>query len=198
MSLNIQAPIKIVYKNPKEFDKLVSSKGMKEVGTFPHYSFCNKVTSITPMYSQYANTCSILDINDTMVHLAPEQRTHNLLEKIADLIKKEKDEKGVANAFIIGGKVNDNKSFGLFCEIGNVLEKEGADFSMLCGKNDTPKGALDSLCKNGDTFVFTQEYNPELETLVKNEKNPTSERLQSILEKFYNIMEISPNHIIEK
>ena len=49
-----------------------------------------------------------------------------------------------------------------------------------------------------DTFVFTQEYNPELETLVKNEKNPTSERLQSILEKFYNIMEISPNHIIEK
>ena len=83
MSLNIQAPIKIVYKNPKEFDKLVSSKGMKEVGTFPHYSFGNKVTSTTPMYSQYANTCSILDINDTMVHLAPEQRTHNLLEKIA-------------------------------------------------------------------------------------------------------------------
>ena len=198
MSLNMYTPIKIIYKNPKEFEKLVSSKGMKEVGTFPYYSFCNKVTSTTPMYSQRANTCSILDINDTMVHLAPEQRTHNLLEKIADLIKKEKNEKGVANAFIIGGKVNDNKSFGLFCEIGNVLEKEGADFSMLCGKNDTPKGALDSLCKNGDTFVFTQEHNPELETLVKNEKNPTSERLQSIFENFYNIMEISPNHIIEK
>lgn len=198
MALNIQNPIRIIYKNPREFEKLINNKKMKEVGTFPHYSFANKVTSSSPMYSQYANTCSILDINDTMVHLAPEQRTHNLLEKIADLVKKEKDEKGVANAFIIGGKVNDNQSFGLFCEIGNVLEKEGADFSMLCGKGDKPKGALDSLCKNGDTFVFTQEYNPELETLVKNEKNPTKERLQSIFEKFYNIMEISPNHVLEK
>lgn len=196
--LNIHAPIKIVYKTPKEFEKLISAKNMKEVGVFPHYSFSDRVTSSSPKFSQYANTCSILDVNDTMVHLAPEQRTHNLLEKIADLIKKEKDEKGVADAFIIGGKVNDNKSFGLFCEIGNVLEKEGADFSMLCGKGDTPKGALDSLCKNGDTFVFTQEYNPELENLVKNEKNPTSERLQTIFEKFYNIIEISPKHIIEK
>lgn len=56
-----------------------------------------------------------------------------------------------------------------------------------------PKG-LDGLAKDGDTFILTQEYNPELEKLVKENKSPTSEMLQQIFERFYDYIEISPNH----
>ena len=151
MSVNFNGVAKIKYQNPKEFRNTIKKLQAQEVCPFPKYCFHNKVTSSKPMYSQYANTCSILDINDTMVHLAPEFRTHNLMDKIADLVKKEKAEKGDVTAFIIGGKSL------------NILDKEGTDFSMICGKQDKPRHALDSLCKDGDTFIFTQEHSPKLE-----------------------------------
>ena len=198
MTINFTGFAKIKYQSPKEFEQTMKALKAKEVCPCPKYSFHNKVTSNKPMYSQYANTCSILDINDTMVHLAPELRTGNLMQKISDLIKKEKAEKGDVTAFIIGGKSQDKGSFNLFNDIANVLDKEGVDFSMLCGKQDKPKNALDSLCKSGDTFIFTQEYNPQLEQLVKENKSITGDGLQKIFELFYDFVEISPKHEIIK
>lgn len=198
MSVNFTGSAKILYQTPKEFEALINSKKMKEVGAWPNYAFSNRVTSKGPMYSQYANTCSILDINNTMVHLAPEFRERNLLGKIADLIRKKKDETGDVTAFIIGGRTNDKASFNLFNDIGNVLEKEGADFSMICGKGDKPKFALDSLCKDGDTFIFTQINNPEFTKNIKNNNNLTPDGLQKVFERFYEFIEISPKHQIIK
>lgn len=198
MSINFTGSAKIKYVSPKDFEKLITSKKMKEVGAFPHYTFNDKVKSKGPMYSQYANTCSILDINDTMVHLAPEYRTHNLIDKITDLVKKEKAEKGDVTAFIIGGKSQDKGSFNLFNDIANILDREGTDFSMICGKQEKPKHALDSLCKDGDTFIFTQEYSPKLEQFVKENKSLTGAGLKKVFELFYDFVEISPKHQIIK
>ena len=190
--------LEIIYRTPREFERFINSKKMKEVGNFPHYSFKDKVTSQQPMYSQYANTCTILNVNDTLVHLAPEQRGRNLLDELANLVKKEQAEKGYASGFMIGGQRNDEASYALSCDIATELDRHGVDFSMICGKINTPKHALDSLCKDGDRFIFTQEHNPELEKLVKEEKNPTSDRLQAIFQKFFDIIDISPNHILKK
>ena len=198
MSVNFNGVAKIKYQNPKEFRNTIKKLQAQEVCPFPKYCFHNKVTSSKPMYSQYANTCSILDINDTMVHLAPEFRTHNLMDKIADLVKKEKAEKGDVTAFIIGGKSQDKDSFNLFNDIVNILDKEGTDFSMICGKQDKPRHALDSLCKDGDIFIFTQEHSPKLEQFVKENKSLTGDGLQKVFELFYDFVEISPKHKIIK
>lgn len=198
MSINFNGVAKIKYQSPKEFENTIKKLQAQEVCPFPKYCFHNKVTSSKPMYSQYANTCSILNINDTMVHLAPELRTSNLMQKITDLIKKEKNEKGDVTAFILGGKTKDKNSFNLFNDIANVLDKEGADFSMICGKQEKPKQALDSLCKDGDTFIFTQEYSPKLEQYVKENKSLTGEGLQKVFELFYDFVEISPKYNIIK
>lgn len=192
--MNFNPISQIIYKTPKEFEKL-SSKAI-EVGTFPHYTFFNKVTSTYPKRSQYAKTCDILVVNDTMVHLAPELRGRNLVQDLSNFIRREKAEKDKVNAFVIGGRVDDKDSYTLFCDIGNTLEKEGADFSMICGKNENSKNGLDSLYHDGDKFVFTQEYNPTLEKEIKANKNPDSNFLQQIFEKFYDIIEISPKHKI--
>ena len=125
MSINFTGAAKIQYQTPKQFEKTIQNLRAKEVCPFPKYCFHNKVISDKPMFSQYANTCSILDINDTMVHIAPETRTHDLMQKITNLVKREKDEKGDVTAFIIGGQNNDTKSFDLFNDI-DVIKPEKA------------------------------------------------------------------------
>lgn len=198
MSVNFTGSAKILYKSPQAFEELVKSVNAREVGVFPNYSISNKVTASSPKYSQYANTCSILDVNDTMVHLAPEMRGRNFIQKLTDLVKKEKDERGDLTAMVIGGKVNRPESEGLFYEIGNLLDKEGADFSMIGLKNANSSKGLDSVCKNGDTFVFTQEYNPALEKVIKENKSLTPAGLKKVFERFYDYIEISPKHEIIK
>ena len=194
MAINFNGTAKILYQSPKQFDALIDSKKIKEVGTYPKYSINSISTSPYPKGSRYANTCSILSINDSMVHLAPEQRGCNFVQKLSDIIRREKAEKGDVIAFVMGGKSGDVDSENLFYDIGNLLEKFGADFSMIGLKGaKSPKG-LDGLAKDGDTFILTQEYNPELEKLVKENKSPTSEMLQQIFERFYDYIEISPNH----
>jgi len=200
MSVNFTGSAKIVYKSPKEFEQII--KGMKEVGAYPKYSFNDKVTSKLPMYSHSANTCSILAVNDTMVHLAPEPQFtgRDLFKKVSDFLKREKDEKGDITAILIGGKAKDSESWNLFTELGNLLEKYDADFTMLCGKNDKCKKGLDHLCKNGDTFIFTQEYNPHLEKAIKENTNLTSEGMENVLDNFYDVTWYMPKHefIIDK
>ena len=200
MSVNFTGSAKIVYTSPKAFEEMI--KGMKEVGPYPRYRFENKVTSTLPMYSQNANTCTILSVNDTMVHLAPEPEFtgRNLFQKISEFLKREKDEKGDLTAMLIGGKANDKGSWNLFSELGNLLEKYDADFTMLCGKNKRCDKGLDHLCKKGDTFIFTQEYNPILEKTIKENPNLTSDGMQNILDSFYDVTWYMPKHkfIIDK
>lgn len=196
MSINFNGKIKILYQTPKQFDALIDSKKITEVGVYPNYSIHNMVTSPYPKGSRYANTCSIVSINDSMVHLAPEQRGRDFVQKLVDFLKKEKAEKGDVTAFVMGGKSGDIESENLFYEIGNLLEKFNANFSMIGLKNSKSAKGLDALAKNGDTFVFTQEYNPELAKVVKENKSLTSEELQKIFERFYDYIEISPNHKI--
>ncbi len=196
MSVNFQGNMKIKYMDPKEFEKMISARKVKEVCAFPSWSIDRQATMSNPMYSQGANTCSILNINDTMVHIPPEGRPHNLLEKVTKLINRKKSESDEVNAFIIGGRTHDRDSFNLFNDIGNTLEKEGVDFSMLCGKHKEPRWGLDSLCKDGDTFVFTQKGNPELEKTVRENKDFSASKLEEIFQKFYDIIEISPKHDI--
>ena len=198
MYINFTGAARIQYQSPKQFEKTIQNLHAQEVCPFPKYCFHNKVTSDKPMFSQYANTCSILDINDTMVHLAPETRTHDLMQKITNLVKKEKDEKGDVTAFIIGGQNNDTKSFDLFNDIGNVLDKEGVDFSMICGKRDSARSGRDALLKNGDTFIFTQENNPQMSRFIEQNKSLTGDGLKKVFELFYDIVELAPNHKIVK
>lgn len=200
MVVNFTGSAKIIYKSPDEFNKMIS--GMKEVGACPHYRFADKVTSKLPMYSHSANTCSILAVNDTMVHLAPEPEFtgRNLFQKIGDFLKQEKDKNGDLTAVLIGGKNNDNGSWNLFTEIGNLLEKYGADFTMLCGKNEKCGKGLDALAKKGDTFIFTQEYNPELAKIIKEKPNLTSDEMENIMDSFYDVTWFMPKHkfVIDK
>src|SRR5574344_2328041 len=197
MSISFRGSANIKYTSPKEFDSMVNKSNMQEVGVYPKYRLRDSVTSAKPMFSKYANTCSIVSVNDTMLHLAPELRCYKFIDRFTDLVKKQKDEKGDVTAFVLGGRVNDKESFELFNDIGNVLEKEGADFSMICGKFDPknkPAMDLDALCQNKDTFTFTQENNRELENFVKENKSLTSDGFKKVFEKFYNFVEISPKH----
>ena len=120
------------------------------------------------------------------------------MKKITNLIKKEKDEKGDVTAFIIGGQNNDTKSFDLFNDIGNVLDKEGIDFSMICGKNEKSRKGRDALLKNGDTFIFTQENNPQMSNFIEENKSLTGDGLKKVFELFYDIVDFSPKHKIIK
>jgi len=199
MTINFKGTATISYKSPKEFDKIVNENNAKEVGIFPQYTYKHRVSSNDSMYTKNANTCSILQVNDTMLHLAPEIRSYRLMDDISDLVKSKFDKTGDVTAIIIGGQACDKESFNLFNDIGNVLEKEGADFSMLCGKNIHSKNGRDALCKlDKDTFIFTQEDSPNFEELVKQNKSLTPDGLKRVFEMFYSYVDISPKHKIIK
>ena len=198
MSLNFTGIANIKYLPPQKFNEMINTKKVKEVCAFPNWSIDRQATMKKPMYSQGANTCSILAIGDTMVHIPPETRPQNFIEKLVNLINKEKEKNDDLSAFIIGGRKNDNDSFNLFNDIGNVLEKENVDFSMLCGKGKEPRFGVDSLCKDGDTFIFTQNRNDNLEKEIRTNKDFSPSKLEEIFQKFYDIIEISPKHTIIK
>lgn len=169
--------------------------GAKEIGIPGKYGFADRVVSDLPMFTMDANTCSVLAVNDMMVHLAPEREEAYLVDKIADFLKEQKDKIGDLTAFLIGGKSRkiDGKSANLFMSIANQLEKFGADYSMICGK--TMDLFMDHLYKDKNKFVFTQQYNEGLAEFAAQEEM-TPDGFKDILKYYYDEVKISPKHEI--
>ena len=184
--------VNISYIPPKDFSKLLD-KTVREVGRPEMYHFEERVTGTFPMFSKDANTCSILSVNDTMMHLAPERDDPKLFDKLTDFLREQKDKYGSLSAVLLGGKAPDlfSSSTKLYTGIANVLEKEGADYSMICGKKLDL--FLDDLYKNGNSYKFTQKGNIGLEELTQG-KDLTPKQLKEILKYYYRDVKISVKH----
>ena len=194
MSTNFTGKARITYLPPDQFKMLANPRGFaRSVGRPYIYCFEEKVCSKQPMYSLDANTCSMLAVNDTLMHLAPEREDVRLFDKLSDFMKQQKDEYGDLTAVLIGGKAPNlyRPSTELYTGIANVLEREGADYSMICGKQLDL--FLDDLYKEGNTYTFTQKGNIGLEELLQ-EKDITPKRLKEILKYYYRDVKISKKH----
>ena len=195
MTINFTGKANISYLSPKKFNSLID-KTVIEVGRPERYWFEERRTSINPMFSKDANTCSMLIVNDTMMHLAPEREDFRLMDKLSDFMKEQKDKYGDLTALLIGGKAPklSKQSAELYSNIANVLEKEKADYSMICGK--TMDLFMDNVYKNGNHYTFTQQGNVGLEELVQ-EKDITPKKLKEILKYYYKDVKISKKHTLE-
>ena len=182
----------ISYVTPNDFSKLID-RTVKEVGRPERYHFEEKVTGNFPMFTKDANTCSILAVNDTLMHLAPERDDPRLFDKLTDFLREQKDKYGSLSAVLLGGKAPNlcGMSTRLYSGIANVLEKERADYSMICGK--TIDLFLDDLYKNGSSYKFTQRGNVGLEELTQG-KDLTPKQLKEILKYYYRDVKISRKH----
>ena len=131
-----------------------------------------------------------------MMHLAPEREDFRLMDKLSDFMKEQKDKYGDLTALLIGGKAPklSKQSAELYSNIANVLEKEKADYSMICGK--TMDLFMDNVYKNGNHYTFTQQGNVGLEELVQ-EKDITQKKLKEILKYYYKDVKISKKHTLE-
>ena len=192
MSINFQGKARISYTSPSEFKNLVRN-GVREVGFPERYWFEKKVSSKEPMFTRDANTCSILAVNDTLMHLAPEREDYLLFDKLTDFLKEQKDTHGDLTAVLIGGKAPNlsMQSAQLYSGIANVLEKERADYSMMCGK--TLDLFMDDLYKDGSNYKFTQQGNIGLEEFAQ-DKTLTPKKFIEILKYYYKDVKISPKH----
>lgn len=192
MAINFTGKAYISYLSPRKFNNLID-KTVVEVGRPERYWFEERRTSLNPMFSKDANTCSMLIVNDTMMHLAPEHEDYRLMDKLSDFMKEQKDNKGDLTALLIGGKAPNlsRQSAELYSNIANVLEKENADYSMICGK--TMDLFMDNVYKNGNRYTFTQQGNVGLEELVQ-EEDLTPKRLKEILKYYYKDVKISKKH----
>ncbi len=195
MTINFTGKANISYLSPKKFNSLID-KTVIEVGRPERYWFEEQRTSLNPMFSKDANTCSMLIVNDTMMHLAPEREDFRLMDKLSDFMKEQKDKYGDLTALLIGGKAPklSKQSAELYSNIANVLEKEKADYSMICGK--TMDLFMDNVYKNGNHYTFTQQGNVGLEELVQ-EKDITPKKLKEILKYYYKDVKISKKHTLE-
>lgn len=195
MTINFTGKANISYLSPKKFNSLID-KTVIEVGRPERYWFEEQRTSLNPMFSKDANTCSMLIVNDTMMHLAPEREDFRLMDKLSDFMKEQKDKYGDLTALLIGGKAPklSKQSAELYSNIANVLEKEKADYSMICGK--TMDLFMDNVYKNGNHYTFTQQGNVGLEELVQ-EKDITQKKLKEILKYYYKDVKISKKHTLE-
>lgn len=182
----------ISYMTPTNFSKLIDNT-VVEVGRPERYHFEEKVTKTCPMYTRDANTCSILAVNDTLMHLAPEREDFRLFEKLTDFLREQKDKYGSISAILLGGKAPNlyRPSTELYSGIANVLEKEGADYSMICGKKLDL--VVDDLYKNGKDYKFTQKGNIGLEELVQN-PDLTPKLMKEFLKYYYKDVKISKKH----
>lgn len=195
MTINFTGKANISYLSPKKFNSLID-KTVIEVGRPERYWFEEQRTSLNPMFSKDANTCSMLIVNDTMMHLAPEREDFRLMDKLSDFMKEQKDKYGDLTALLIGGKAPklSKQSAELYSNIANVLEKEKADYSMICGK--TIDLFMDNVYKNGNHYTFTQQGNVGLEELVQ-EKDITPKKMKEILKYYYKDVKISKKHTLE-
>ena len=195
MTINFTGKANISYLSPKKFNSIID-KTVIEVGRPERYWFEEQRTSLNPMFSKDANTCSMLIVNDTMMHLAPEREDFRLMDKLSDFMKEQKDKYGDLTALLIGGKAPklSKQSAELYSNIANVLEKEKADYSMICGK--TMDLFMDNVYKNGNHYTFTQQGNVGLEELVQ-EKDITPKKLKEILKYYYKDVKISKKHTLE-
>lgn len=192
MSINFTGNAQISYLSPKEFKTLLN-KTVVEVGRPERYCFEEKRASQFPMFSKDANTCSMLAVNDTLMHLAPEREDIHLFDKLSDFLKEQKDKTGDLTAILIGGKAPNlsKQSAELYTNIANILERENADYSMICGKQLDL--FMDDLYKDGNKYQFTQQGNIGLEELVQ-EPDISPKRLKEILKYYYKDVKISKKH----
>ena len=195
MTINFTGKANISYLSPKKFNSLID-KTVIEVGRPERYWFEEQRTSLNPMFSKDANTCSMLIVNDTMMHLAPEREDFRLMDKLSDFMKEQKDKYGDLTALLIGGKAPklSKQSAELYSHIANVIKKEKADYSMICGK--TMDLFMDNVYKNGNHYTFTQQGNVGLEELVQ-EKDITPKKMKEILKYYYKDVKIYKKHTLE-
>lgn len=193
MTVNLLGKTQISYVSPTKFRSLLN-KGVIEVGRPERYCFEERRASLSlPMFSKDANTCSMLAVNDTLMHLAPEREDIRLFDKLTDFLREQRDKYGRLDAVLIGGKAPNfyKPSTELYSGIANLLERERADYSMICGKKLDL--FMDDLYKDKNSYLFTQQGNLGLEELAQ-EKDLTPKKFIGILKSYYRDVKISKKH----
>lgn len=182
--------------NPIKYTAKASIVGKDNIYTTGQAKFSQ---SIHPIVSHDANTCTMLCLNgennkNCLMHLAPEQQSLNSLKPgIEKCIQKLRENIGKVHenitGIIIGGRDSKHKeSFNLSVEIANILDEMGIPFSMICGKFDTI--ANDNiLIKGNNAYIWNSS--------LKNLKNSSQNELPTLLEKNYEVVELSPEVPVE-
>ena len=206
----IYTPIReIVIQSPKKFEKTIS--GFLEVSPFPEYNIHNAIKSTEPKFTQNANTCAILGMSNGkqtyLGHYAPELKTSKFKQQLEYDVKKMQDETGALSAIVTGGydrnvhsgmnsvtapQIRD--SFTQLAEIGEILDKAGANLTMIAGKLNPE--FKEHLAITGDRFILTHNPNKINSKLPELSKCKTDSEIERTLENQYSIVEIDLPHKI--
>ena len=201
MTMKLITPkYEIVVQSPKKFKALISD--FREVCEFPNYRINDGVSSKEHKFSANANTCTLLGMNngvDTYLgHYAPEYKKPDFKEKLDYIVKKFQDKTGELDAVIAGGYSYDvisnpqaaKDSFTLVAQVGEVLDKNGANLTVIAGKR--VPSFVDNLAVTEDKFVLS--HSPNYATCFLNYPEPEVIKNASQLDAKYEIFEPSETH----
>lgn len=198
--------IDIVIMSPKIFKK--TTENFREVSPFPLYKLQNAVASQENKVTMFGNTCAILGMNNGkstyLGHFAPECKTWSFKENLDYIVQKFKDETGELFAIVTGGydyrasapvKNQASKSFEQVAEIGEILDKNKAELTMICGKLNPV--FTDNLAVTENQFILS--HTPKINGSIPTQNlkpNLPLEKMEDFLSNEYSIVEINPLHSI--
>ena len=198
MSVN-ECVQKIIFQTPKKFETFVG----REVCTFPNYRIKDIVCSEEAKYSRFANTCSILAMDngkDIFIgHFAPEYITANFSDKLEYIVKQFKDVTGKLSAVMTGaydykiGTKQADESSTLCANIARIVDDNTQIFSMICGKRNPLH--TENLGLSRDGFFISHNRNLGVTTDFLS-RNDSLTEVDKKLADYYSIYEIAPEHKI--
>lgn len=208
----IIGPIKeIVIQPAKKFESAI--KDFREVSPFPEYSIYKAVRSEESKFTKSANTCAILGMSNGkqtyLGHYAPELKSQKFKKQLEYDVKKMQDETGELSAIITGGYDKDLRdgvnsvrkqqitaSFTQLAEIGEVLDKAGANLTMVAAK--TNPSFKENLAVTPDRFILSFTPNTIASRYPDITKCKNNAEIEQELSKFYSISELDSFHNIHK
>lgn len=194
----------IIVESESRFNKRIIAEHCKEVCQNPRYRLSDGVISSSPKVTYYANTCSILGMSNGLKtflgHFAPELKTSSFMRNLDEIVKKFKGETGQLSACVNGGygfSPNKDKIFVdsniLISDIGNILDKNGAEITMISGKSNPI--FMDNMAVTNDAFIISPVSVTRSDTpLTRLRQNISREELEKLLEENYDIFEVDPKH----
>lgn len=208
----IYTPIKeIVLESSKKFESTID--GFLEVSPFPEYSIYKAVKSEESKFTKSANTCAILGMSNGkqtyLGHYAPELKSQKFKKQLEYDVKKMQDETGELSAIITGGYDKDlqdgvnsvrkqqiTASFTQLAEIGEVLDKAGANLTMVAAK--TNPSFKENLAVTPDRFILSFTPYTIASKYPDITKCKNNAEIEQELSKFYSISELDSFHNIHK
>ncbi len=190
---------KLFYVPQDIFNLMLQIKQHKEVGTNGVYDFDNGKTSKKSLMTRFSNTCSMIQCNEAIYHIAPEyqENFYKVDTFLSNIIQQNIRTYGYADTIVIGGKNQNYDSEKLADSICGTCKKNGANLTIITLKTipDTVPfpPAMDAIFKIDETTtLFTQEYNPNMEYDIRQNPKYIIDHLKTYYEKVI----ISKKHTI--